>query len=50
MNWNRLYRVRSYLKSSLWVVPFIAIPLELAISRFLHGIDTGSDGAFWVSP
>lgn len=39
MYWNRLYRVRSYLKSSLWVIPFIAIPLELATTRFLHGID-----------
>ena len=32
MNWNRLYGLRSYLKSSLWVVPFIAIPLALVFS------------------
>jgi len=39
MNWNRLYGVRSYLRSSLWVVPFVAIPLELATSRWLHSLD-----------
>ena len=39
MNWNRLYALRSYLKSSLWVVPFIAIPLAVVVSRLLHGLD-----------
>ena len=39
MNWSRLYRLRSYLRSSLWVVPFIAIPLEIASARLLHRID-----------
>jgi uncharacterized membrane protein len=39
MSWNHLYRLKSYLRSSLWVVPFVAIPLELALSRVLHGLD-----------
>ncbi len=39
MNWNQLYGLRNYLKSSLWVVPFIAIPLELVVARLLHGLD-----------
>ena len=39
MNWNRLYGVRNYLKSSLWIVPFIAIPLELIATRLVHGLD-----------
>jgi uncharacterized membrane protein len=39
MNWNRSYGLRSYLKSSLWVVPFIAIPLAVVASRLLHGLD-----------
>jgi uncharacterized membrane protein len=39
MNWNRLYGIRSYLKSSLWVVPFIAIPLELIATRLFHWVD-----------
>jgi len=40
MTWNQLYRLRSYLKSSLWVVPFIAIPLELVVTRLMHGLDS----------
>ncbi len=40
MNWSHLYRLRSYLRSSLWVVPFIAIPIELVATRLLHGLDT----------
>jgi uncharacterized membrane protein len=39
MNWNRSYSLRSYLKSSLWVVPFVAIPLAVVVSRLLHGLD-----------
>jgi uncharacterized membrane protein len=39
MNWNRSYGLRSYIRSSLWVVPFIAIPLELIITRLLHWLD-----------
>ena len=39
MNWNRRYGLRNYLKSSLWVVPFVAIPLELVAARLLRGFD-----------
>ena len=39
MNWNRLYGLRSYVKSWLWVVPFIAIPFELAATRIFHALD-----------
>jgi uncharacterized membrane protein len=39
MNWKQLYGLRSYLKSSLWVVPFIAIPFELVATRLLHSLD-----------
>src|SRR4051794_23231963 len=39
MNWSTLYRLRSNLRSSLWVVPFVAIPTELVISRLLHRLD-----------
>jgi hypothetical protein len=38
MNWNQLYGFRSYLKSSLWVLPFIAIPVELAVTWMLRGV------------
>jgi uncharacterized membrane protein len=39
MRWNRRYGLRGYLRSSLWVVPFVAIPLELIITRLVHGVD-----------
>ena len=36
---KHLYQLRRYIGSSLWVVPFIAIPFELASTRFLHRLD-----------
>ena len=39
MNWKQIYRLRAYVRSSLWVVPFIAIPLELVATRVLHRLD-----------
>jgi uncharacterized membrane protein len=38
MIWKQLYSFRSYLRSSVWVVPFVAIPLELIAARFAHRI------------
>ena len=35
----RWSRVRGYLKSSLWVVPLIAIPLGMITTRILHWLD-----------
>src|SRR5882672_724558 len=37
--WNRLYRTASYLKSALWIVPFIAILCVLAIAPALRWLD-----------
>ena len=28
MTWNRRYQVKSYLRSALWIVPLVAVPLE----------------------
>jgi uncharacterized membrane protein len=39
MNWSIFYGVRSYLRSSIWVVPFIAIPFALVITRLVHWLD-----------
>ncbi len=39
MNWSRRYGFKNYLKSSLWLVPFVAIPIELVTSRLLHRLD-----------
>ena len=39
MFWKKLFYTRDYLRSSLWVVPFVAIPLELAATRVSHSLD-----------
>jgi uncharacterized membrane protein len=39
MLWKQFYYVRDYLRSSLWIVPLVAIPLELAATRILHRLD-----------
>src|SRR4029077_10510282 len=39
VSWKRLIKIRLYIRSSLWIVPFLAIPLELALSRILHWLD-----------
>jgi uncharacterized membrane protein len=40
MRWKSLYQLKEYLRSSLWVVPLIAIPLELAAIRILERVDS----------
>jgi uncharacterized membrane protein len=37
--WNQLYRTISYLRSSLWIVPFLSILLVLAIAPALRLLD-----------
>ena len=49
MNWNQRYGLRNYLKSSLWVVPFIAIPLELVTARLLHVLDAKLGGPIGIT-
>jgi len=39
MPWNLLYRLKSYVKASLWIVPFAAILIELVVTRILHRLD-----------
>lgn len=39
MTWNRRYAVRSYIRSSLWVVPFFALLLEQATTHVLLKVD-----------
>ena len=39
MRWNKRYGLKNYLKSSLWVVPVITIPLALMATRSLHRLD-----------
>jgi uncharacterized membrane protein len=37
--WSSLYRLASYARGSLWIVPFVAIAIELIVSRFIQGLD-----------
>lgn len=39
MNWSRWYRVASYARSSLWIVPFVAVVLEQIALRVALRID-----------
>ena len=37
--WNRAYHMVSYLRSTLWVVPMVAMLLVLVVTRALHWVD-----------
>jgi uncharacterized membrane protein len=39
LTWNRVYRVTSYVRSALWIVPFLAILLVLIVAPVLRWID-----------
>jgi uncharacterized membrane protein len=39
MSWSSRYRTRSYLRSSLWIVPIAAIILEQVCAAFIHALD-----------
>jgi uncharacterized membrane protein len=38
MDWNRRYLIKSYIRNSLWLVPFVAMVLYWVLSRITHGI------------
>ena len=38
MVWNRQYVIKSYVKSSLWLVPFFAVLVYMVVIRVTHGI------------
>jgi uncharacterized membrane protein len=40
MTWNRRYEVKSYLRSSLWVIPLVALPLEQVAWALARALDT----------
>jgi len=39
MGWGQRYRLKNYLASSLWIIPFAAIPLALALTRVVQNLD-----------
>ena len=40
MTWNRRYQVKSYLRSALWVIPFVSVPLEQVAWVLARTLDT----------
>src|SRR5512139_3798124 len=39
MRWNRKYLLKSYIKASLWFVPFVALVFHLVVTRNTQRID-----------
>jgi uncharacterized membrane protein len=46
MQWNQRYRLNSYVRSSLWLIPLVAIPAGLIASRLVHRLDAWLDWHF----
>ena len=46
MTWNYRYRLTSYLRSSLWIVPIAALIIEQVSAGIIHALDArlGWDG------
>ena len=38
MLWNRQYIIKSYIRSSLWLMPFFAVLAYMVVTRITHGI------------
>ena len=38
MLWNRQYIIKSYVRSSLWLMPFFAVLAYMVVTRITHGI------------
>lgn len=38
MLWNRRYVIRSYMRSSLWLMPFFALLGYMVVHRIMYGI------------
>ena len=39
MRWNQIYRFRYSVRSSLWIIPIVAIPLAMIATRVAHWLD-----------
>jgi uncharacterized membrane protein len=39
MRWNQIYRFRYSVRSSLWIIPIIAIPVAMIATRLAHWLD-----------
>src|SRR6187200_235400 len=47
MNWNTRTRVTSYLRSSLWIIPIVAVIMEQIVAAIIRALDArfGLQGA-----
>ncbi len=43
MLWNQWYSLKSYVRSSLWIVPFVAVLLYIVVIRVVAVLDVGID-------
>ncbi|PWT78516.1 MAG: hypothetical protein C5B58_15165 [Acidobacteria bacterium] len=39
MTWNRRYQIKSYPRSSLWIIPFVAVPLHQVAWALVDTLD-----------
>jgi hypothetical protein len=53
MSWSRRYRVNSYIRSSVWIIPLVAAVVEQAAAALAHMLDARLAGqatfSFWCS-
>lgn len=47
MSWNRLYALKSYVRASLWIVPFFALVLQQALFRVVLASE---EWIGWIPP
>src|SRR6478672_10125207 len=40
MTWNRRYQLKSYLRSALWIIPLVAVPMEQVAWVLARTLDT----------
>jgi uncharacterized membrane protein len=40
MTWLRRYRIRHYLRNSIWILPVLSTVMAIVAARVLHGIET----------
>ena len=50
ITWSHWYGLASYAKSSLWIVPFFAIALEMIVSRLIPLAKLGRQSAAASAP
>ncbi|MBK5570573.1 DUF2254 domain-containing protein [Ensifer sp. SSB1] len=47
MSWNRLYRLKNYMRSSLWIIPLFALVVEQILFRMVMASEQWTQ---WVPP